>query len=392
VWVEKYRPSKTSEMVGNEEARMAVSLWLQKWKPRSKSMLIVGPPGTGKTTLVTLLAGESGLNMVALNASDVRTKDKLGRRIGEAIKTVSLFGGRSLIFLDEVDGLLGRSDYGGVEFIKDAVKETMNPIIMAANDPDADEIKKLGAACIMVRFRAPPPREVELYLRMIAREEGLEVSDEELRRCVKTAGGDLRQAINAMQSHGGDASRSYKDVSLGPGQGLNAFFEAHDALSALDALRQTALQPVEKVREIQKSVLKAELPPETLTKALETLSRADILMGKIMRTQQWRLLRYLDGMLAQELHPLLKGAGVRYIGTGDLPFPVLLRIWNDSKKVKELSRKYAALGHTGAGSARTQDLPYIFALCSEAKFREQLERTLDLDETFDKFLQKEAGR
>ena len=392
MWVEKYRPSKTSEMVGNEEARMAVSLWLQKWKPRSKSMLIVGPPGTGKTTLVTLLAGESGLNMVALNASDVRTKDKLGRRIGEAIKTVSLFGGRSLIFLDEVDGLLGRSDYGGVEFIKEAVKETMNPIIMAANDPDADEIKKLGAACITVRFRAPPPREVELYLRRIAREEGVEPSDGELRRCVETAGGDLRQAINSLQSRGGDASRSYKDVSLGIAQGLSAFFEAPDAVSALAALRQTALQPVEKVREIQKSVLKADLPPETLSRALETLSRADILMGKIMRTQQWRLLRYLDGMLAQELHPLIKGAGVRYIGTGDLPFPTLLRIWNDSKKVKELSRRYAGVGHTGAGSARTQDLPYIFSLCSDAKFREKLARTLDLDETFDKFLQKEAGR
>ncbi len=119
MWVEKYRPRRTTDMVGNEEARLVVSAWLQKWKPHAKAMLMVGPPGTGKTTLATLLAEESGMKMVALNASDVRTKDKLGRRIGEATKTVSLFGGRSLIFLDEVDGLLGRSDYGGVEFIKE---------------------------------------------------------------------------------------------------------------------------------------------------------------------------------------------------------------------------------------------------------------------------------
>ena len=75
-------------------------------------MLLVGPPGTGKTTLVTLLAKETGMNLVDLNASDVRTKDKLQKRMGEAMSTVSLFGERSLIFLDEVDGLAGRSDYG----------------------------------------------------------------------------------------------------------------------------------------------------------------------------------------------------------------------------------------------------------------------------------------
>src|SRR5271154_4844041 len=159
MWVEKYRPKKMEEMIGNEDCRVAASVWLKKWKPGAKALLLMGPPGTGKTTLANLLAKQFRMNIVELNASDTRTKDKLEKKIGEAILTVSLFGERSLIFLDEVDGLLGRSDYGGVEFIKEAVKVTQNPIIMAANDQDADEIKKLGSFCIALTFKPPPPRQ-----------------------------------------------------------------------------------------------------------------------------------------------------------------------------------------------------------------------------------------
>jgi replication factor C large subunit len=391
MWVEKYRPKSIPEMVGNEEARLAVSLWLKEWKPGKKAMLLVGPPGTGKTTLVTLLAKQSGMSTVDLNASDVRTKERLQRKIGEAIRTVNLFGERSLIFLDEVDGLLGRSDYGGVEFIKDAVKATENPIIMAANDQDADELKKLGSSCITIRFKPPPPREVEMYLRRIAEAEGLPTTGDAFQSYVRGAGGDLRHAINLMQSAGQTRSAAYKDVSASVSQGLNAFFEAPDASSALTALRSLSLPPFEKIREIYTCVLKSRLTPGKLAAALEVISRADMIMGKIGATQEWRLLRYLDGMLSQDLHAIIRGENVRYVSE-DLPFPMLLRIWNDSKKIRELSIRYARRASTSGSSARTQDLPYLFALCASKEFRERLEQALDLDETYDKLLAKEAGR
>ncbi len=331
MWVEKYRPRRMSEMVGNEEARMAVGLWLKEWKPGKKAMLLVGPPGTGKTTMVTLLAKESGMNMVDLNASDVRTKEKLEKKIGEAIQTLGLFGERSLIFLDEVDGLLGRSDYGGVEFIKDAVKATQNPIIMAANDQDADEIRKLGSSCITVRFKPPPPREVEMYLRRIAEGEGATVSTDAFQSYVTRSGGDLRTAVNLMQSKGESDSAAFKDVSQSVSQGLNAFFEAHDAASALAGLRAVSLPPVEKVREIHTCVVKARLSPGKLASALEVISRADMIMGEIGATREWRLLRYLDSMLSQELFPILKGENVRYVSE-DSPIP---RTAEDMERLEE---------------------------------------------------------
>jgi len=405
VWSEKYRPKKPDQLIGNEEARIALTLWLSKWKPGTKAALLLGPPGTGKTTFVNVLARASGMNLVDLNASDVRTKEKLQRRMGEAMGTVSLFGERSLIFLDEVDGLAGRADTGAVEFIKESVKESQNPIVMAANDPDSDEIKKLASSCIPFRFRPPPPREVEMYLREVALGEKLAVGDEELRACVMDAAGDVRQAINLLQSTQNASAKEedgtrghYKDRGLPVGEAMNGFFGAVDKREAALSLRKVSLPPVEKIREIHRSVVKSGLPPEAMARSLEVISRVDFLMAKIMRSRDWRLLRYLDRQLVDELYPLLKGGAVKYTGQDDLPFPALLRIWNDSKKIRELSVKYAAKAHTSGMGARSQDLPYVFALCSNKKFREALERALGFDadpdvlESYDKFLQKEAAR
>ena len=88
----------------------------------------------------------------------------------------SLFGVWSLIFLDEVDGLAGRADFGAVEFIKEAVKKSQSPVVMAANDPESDEVKKLGSAVSKIEFRRPEPAVVAGRLEKIAREERLAMS------------------------------------------------------------------------------------------------------------------------------------------------------------------------------------------------------------------------
>lgn len=387
MWTDKYRPDSLEEMVGNDEGRTKLLLWLKKWKPGSRAALLVGPPGTGKTTTVHLAAERLGLQLVELNASDSRTKDKLTKKMGEAIASTSLFGGRTLIFLDEVDGLAGRADYGAIDFIKSAVRRSESPVVMAANDPDSDEVRKLGSVSSKIEFRRAEPEIVEGRLEKIAEMEGIRMGKEELSKIVIAANGDIRSAINFLQS----GLPVQKDIEMTASQAVNAFFEAGDEKTALRALRAYPGQPRDKIRDIFAAVVTSRVHEERKAASLEVLSKADVLMGRIMRGRDWRLLRYLDPMLASGLWNALGDGGPKYTQDA-VPWPLQLRIWNDSKKLKDIaSRAGRRLGISQKG-ALVEDLPYILLLCGDRRFREELVRSLDLEENYALFVTKEAGR
>ena len=387
MWTEKYRPRSLEEMVGNEEGRTKLLLWLNKWKPGSRAALLVGPPGTGKTTTVHLVAQKLGLQLVELNASDSRTREKLSKKIGEVIASMSLFGGTSLVFLDEVDGLAGRADYGAIEFIKETVKKSESPVVMAANNPDSDEVRKLGSATSRIDFRKPEANDVARRLEKIAEKERVGAGKEEIQKIVDAANGDLRAAINLLQS--GIPAR--KDEEFTAAESVNSFFEASDEKGALQALRAYPGQPREKLRELFTAVVRSRMHEERRAGALDVLSRADLIMGRIMKGKDWRLLRYLDPMLASELWKALGDGGPRYT-LDAVPWPLQLRIWNDSRKLKDI----AALAGRRVGISQkgflVEDMPYLLILCGGKSFREKLVKSLDLEENYELFLAKEAGR
>jgi len=387
LWSEKYRPASLEEMVGNAEGRAKFRLWLKKWKPGSKAALLVGPPGTGKTTTVHVVAKDAGLQLVELNASDARTKEKLSRKVGEAISSTNLFGGTSLIFLDEVDGLAGRADFGAVEFIKDAVKKSQSPVVMAANDPESDEVKKLGSAVSKIEFRRPESAEVVKRLERIAQKERLGLSKVEIARMAEAANGDLRAAINFLQS--GIPAR--KDEEMTASESVNAFFDAANESEALRALRSYPGQPRDKLRQIFTAVARSRVHEERKAGALDVLSRADVVMGRIMKGKDWRLLRYLDPLLANELWKALGDGGARFT-LDAVPWPLQVRIWNDSRKLKDVASLMGKRVGISQRGFLVEDMPYLLLLCAGVGFREELVKSLDLEENYDLFLAKESGR
>ena len=387
MWSEKYRPTSLDQMIGDPKEREKLVAWVKKWKRGAKSALLVGPPGTGKTTTVHLTAALMGLQLVELNASDARTKEKLSRIMGELIGSQSLTGKRTLIFLDEVDGLAGRADYGAVEYIKEAVRKSENPIVMAANSPESDEVRKLAGVTTKVEFSRTSKEALVKHLREIAEEEGSPSTEEELASIAEAANGDVRVAINFLQS-GGAAG---KDVELTVRESIEAFFSASDVRSAQRALRAYPGPPRDKVRDLFTSVVRASIHEQRRSAALDALSRADIVMGNMVRGKDWRLLRYLDELLAADLWTALGDGGARY-SQDAVPWMMQLRIWNDSKKLKELGLLAGRRLGISQKGALVEDMPYILLLAAQPRFRDEFVGSLGLEENYSEFLAKESAR
>ncbi len=74
LWVEKYRPKKIEDVTGNDEAKALFLEWLKNKRHTKKAVLLYGPAGVGKTTLVQAAARELGFSIIEMNASDTRSE------------------------------------------------------------------------------------------------------------------------------------------------------------------------------------------------------------------------------------------------------------------------------------------------------------------------------
>ena len=380
MWSEKYRPQCMTELVGNEDSRKLFVEWFQKWRKGTKPLLIVGPPGTGKTTLANLASRDFGYDMIGLNASDVRNKKNI-QEILEPILGNQTVLGEPMIFIDEVDGIHGRSDYGGVEALINILKEATIPIILAANYDKSDKMKKIKKAVTTIYTRPLSPRLLRLYLNMILEKESANINPGNLIKLISESNGDIRSLINSAQAlvTGFEPLMEKSFESLDVEDGINAFYKAKSINEARVVLYSMRIDPREKINAFYSSIISSGASNLELDASLQIISDADILFGRIMKTQEWRLLRYLDAIL---LNLYKKDSVVRY-SRYNLSWPVLNRIRWDGSKLKSIASNLSKKLHISSSTFATFYLPYIL-FCMK---NDSLE--LEFDEAYSELIEKE---
>lgn len=367
-------------MVGNEEARKSFVEWLTKWKKGTKPVLLLGPPGIGKTTLAKIAAKEFGYDLIGMNASDVRNKASIKEILNPLLGNTSLLG-KVLVFVDEVDGIHGRADFGGVEALIDVLKEPVMPIILAANSEQSDKMKSIKKVTKTIHLKPLPPRLLGLYLHKVLREEGAKLSPGILVKIIAESRGDIRSILNTAQANvsGFEPPTEKSFESLDVESAVAAFFKAKSKQEAQMVLYSMRVDPREKIGAFYSSIITSDLGIKDLAEMLDVISKADVLYGRIMRTQEWRMLRYLDNIL---LDLYREDSAVRY-SQYNLSWPLLNRLRWDGKKIKELASILAKKMHVSQSTFGTFFLPYVL-LCMKNK-----KLVLDLSSEYDDILQKE---
>ena len=316
---------KISEFVGNENSRKKVVEWLVKWSDGSKPLLLVGPPGVGKTSFVHALCREFDIDLIELNASDTRNKNLLAQVIFPIFSNASLTGKNFLLFLDEIDGISNREDSGGLDFLLDLFKEPSIRVVMAANKSN-EAIKKISKVSKTITFSPIPPRLSMLYLDRILRLQNSSMKLQDRIAVVRNCFGDIRSLLNAAQvMKAGYTTTKNPVLDIDIENMINQFFSSTTFDEALDVVQRADIsysdprfgQSSEDRRKdilaaFFSSIVMSKIDIPTITLLLDRLSELDVILSRSLVMRNWKILRYFPLILTKSLFYESRNKYIRY--------------------------------------------------------------------------------
>ena len=293
IWIEKYRPQKLADIVGQDEIVERLSSYVRSGN--LPHLLFTGSAGVGKTTAAVTLAREFfqdswQMNFRELNASDERGIDVVRNQIKQFARTTPLGDATfKILFLDEADALTTDAQ-AALRRTMESYAQTCR-FILSCNY-SSKIIDPIQSRCAIYRFKPLGPEAVREEVRRIASREGLTITDGAMDAIVYIAQGDMRKAINAVQgaaiiSATIDEKRVYSITSTArPDEieellalALKGDFDGAESLLA-QLLHERGIAPNELINQMYRALLKREMDRGLKVRLIDHLGEADFRLSE----------------------------------------------------------------------------------------------------------------
>lgn len=284
----KYAPKNIDDMIGNDEEREKIKKWILNWLAgnRRRPLLIYGPPGVGKTSTAYALMKQYDLELVEMNASELRNKTRVETIVGSATLAGTLSGKEKIILIDDVDVFAGRKDSGGPGAIAAILRETTCPVVLTATDAWEKKISSIRSECELIEMKKVNKAAIKKLLEKVAKNENSEVSEEKLTEIADNASGDVRSALNDLQAMKTSMRDREKDIFVK----MKTLFKATTYADARSVTYGDVDFNILKLW-IDENIANEYETIEDIASAYQWLSRGDVFEGRI-RKSSWILLKY----------------------------------------------------------------------------------------------------
>ena len=193
LWVEKYRPVKLDDYVGNEHLKEKVSGYIES--EDVPHLLLFGRAGTGKTTLAKLIVKSIQCDYMVINASDENNVDTVRNKVKNFASSQG-FKKYKIIILDEFDYMTPNA-----QAILRNLMETFSKhcrFILTCNYVEKI-IDPIQSRCQTFQIVPPSKKEVAVQLDKILKSEDIKYDVKDLVPIIDSSYPDIRKVINTCQ-------------------------------------------------------------------------------------------------------------------------------------------------------------------------------------------------